>query len=543
MNPWERDWSQPAPGEAAAPWNRNWDAPDVGKHDPVKATDGMSGMDRFLAGAGKGFTDVGRGIGQRFRATMGVYGGDRGRAAADSLGLATEADVAEARKRDAPLMDTGAGVFGNVVGSVASLAPAMFVPGANTVAGASAIGALSGAARPTVEGESVAGNIATDALLAGGSQWGLGKIVGGFDRRLAGLKEKGLALAAQNKARDETVRELTEAGYSVLPSVSGGSVVGRTMESIGGKAKTAQQASVKHQPVTDAIIKKTLGLADDAPITRETVRGARMEAIETGYTPVRELPFMETDDAYRRAISSLTSRADNAAKDFGDVVTSDVKPLTEGLLKVKGFSGDSAIDAVSTFREKASDLYGAGNKTLATAYRKAAEAVEDQIERALPDGSDLLKNYRAARVKVAQTFDVEKAVREGHGVVDARVIGKLYAKAPERMSGGMATVGRAANLMPESMTVPKAGWDSPVTGVDSNLGLLGGVVSGSPLPLAWPLARQGARQALLSKPGQRALGSPNYGPGAVDAFPAALMKALQQRAAGAGMGSIYAAEE
>lgn len=60
-------------------------------------TDGMSGVDRFFAGFGKSLYDTGRGVGQLF-------------------GRQSEADIEEARRLDAPLMDTGAGLLGNVVG-------------------------------------------------------------------------------------------------------------------------------------------------------------------------------------------------------------------------------------------------------------------------------------------------------------------------------------------------------------------------------------------------------------------------------------------
>ena len=66
-------------------------------YDP---TEGMSGTDKFLAGAGKAMVDVGRGVRQYLPNSMG--------------GLSNE-DIAEARKLDAPLMKTGAGTAGNIV--------------------------------------------------------------------------------------------------------------------------------------------------------------------------------------------------------------------------------------------------------------------------------------------------------------------------------------------------------------------------------------------------------------------------------------------
>lgn len=113
-------------------------------------TEDMSTGERLLAGIGKGFVDVGRGVGQR-------------------LGLVSEQDIARARELDKPLMETTAGTVGNVIGNIAPLIPASFIPGANTLVGGSVLGGVTGAIQPTVEGESVIQNIGTGTLLGGAS--------------------------------------------------------------------------------------------------------------------------------------------------------------------------------------------------------------------------------------------------------------------------------------------------------------------------------------------------------------------------------------
>jgi len=98
---------------------------DTGIHIP-------DSVDNFLAGAGKAFSDVGTGVGQ-------VTG----------LGNATSQDIAETRARDMPLMNTKAGMLGNLVGNTAITLPTMAIPGANTYIGAALIGGAIGAAQPT----------------------------------------------------------------------------------------------------------------------------------------------------------------------------------------------------------------------------------------------------------------------------------------------------------------------------------------------------------------------------------------------------------
>lgn len=119
----------------------------------VDPTEGMSTTDRFLAGAGKALTDVGRGVGQ-------------------AVGLVSSDDVNESKKRDAALMNTTAGTVGNIAGNVAAFAPTAMIPGANTITGAALIGAGANAV-------ATPGNFSERGLaaLAGGAGGAIGQSI------------------------------------------------------------------------------------------------------------------------------------------------------------------------------------------------------------------------------------------------------------------------------------------------------------------------------------------------------------------------------
>jgi hypothetical protein len=104
-------------------------------------TEGMSGMDKFRAGAGKAIVDLGRGVGQL-------------------VGAVSREDVAESRKRDKALMDTGAGMAGNLAGNLAALAPTAMIPGANTITGGAVAGGLIGLLQPSVSTDETVRNVA-----------------------------------------------------------------------------------------------------------------------------------------------------------------------------------------------------------------------------------------------------------------------------------------------------------------------------------------------------------------------------------------------
>jgi len=125
------------------------------ENDP---TEGMSTAEKVLAGVGKGMADIGRGVGTVVTDIA---------PSAAKYGFATRADVDEAKRLDAPLMDTGAGATGNVIGNIAAMVPAMMVPGANTIAGGAAIGGLAGALQPVGEADSRALNTGIGTLAGG----------------------------------------------------------------------------------------------------------------------------------------------------------------------------------------------------------------------------------------------------------------------------------------------------------------------------------------------------------------------------------------
>jgi len=158
---------------------------------------GQSGQN-FLAGAGKATEDLGRGIGQL-------------------VGLTNRQDVAAARARDAALMGTGAGKAGMITGMGVDLLPSMFIPGANTVAGAAAIGAGTGLLQPSTS-------------------------------TMETLKNTGLGLAAgpAGVLLGRGAGALYQGGKAALePLFNGGQqrIAARTLQSFAGGPQASQQAA------------------------------------------------------------------------------------------------------------------------------------------------------------------------------------------------------------------------------------------------------------------------------------------------------------
>lgn len=433
----------------------------------VNPTEGMGGVEKFVAGMGQGAARMGRAAGQ-------------------GLGLVSDEQVAEGNRLDAPLLETGAGKAGSFTGSVATLAPAMLIPGANTYAGATAIGAVTGAA--TTEGglKERAQGAALGA--AGGAA---GKFLG--DKLGAGLtkiaeKSRTNALMRQthNSSKDATLAAGREAGYVVPPSnVEGSSTAARIAEGLGGKIKTEQAASMKNAAVTEGLVRKSLGLADDAPLTSETLRGVRDQASQA-YKAIADLP-----EQAAVAKSTLTNQPG-----------------------VEGFKPKQALQELRQARNDATSWYNAyarsaspDDQTKAKAFAATAKELEDKFEKyaASVGRDDLLPALREARKLIAKTYTVEKALKDGSGRIDTKALVRQLEK-------GKPLTDELRLAAEFGQAYPKVNQLNQNVAPYSVLDMFGaGVGIGTnPLVTAGIAARPLARGAVLSSVGQR-MAQPNYG--------------------------------
>lgn len=505
---------------AKSQWDRRKSEPK--KLDP---TDGMSGTDKFLAGMGKGMTDLGQGIGQR-------------------LGMVSEDQVAESRRLDAPLMNTGAGTAGKLTGDLTVLLPALAVPGANTVAGAALLGGASGLAQPTAQGESALQNAALGAAIGGGAQYGIGKLATAAGSRLASKQAAGDLAKAQNAPRDATLKEVQGAGYVVPPSESGAGLGSRILEGVSGKYKTNQAMGVKNQNVTDTLARRGVGLADDVPITREAMQDVRNAAYQKGYEPVTNAGTVPTSKAYEASLDTIKSNYQGAANSFPGAVKNEVSEFVDSL-KVPQFDAGDAIKMTRVLRDQADAAYAQGNKAMGKASKEAASAIEDEIERHLSslgkDGVAVLKEFRAARTLMAKTYNVERALQEGGGRVNAKVLGAALQKG-KPLTDELRTIGLFANNFGDVAGMPKSGWASPITALDAfgAAGMAG--VGAGPMSVALPAARMGARSLISNPKYQSAFVHPSYGPNAAQRLTPKMLKELEEQGVGGLLGSIYSAQ-
>jgi len=307
----------------------------------------------------------------------------------------------------------------------------------------------------------------------------------------------------------DTLRDATQAGYVVPPSSVKPTFMNKTLESIAGKIATAQTASVKNQAVTDALVRKTLGLPADAPLTPEALKAARASSYQTGYEPLRNLGTVPADSTFNQTLDDIA----NKYTGNGTIPAID-NPQVQQLVnahKSAGFDASDAVDAIRILRESADEAFRKGDNALAKAYRGVALAYEQQLERAaLSVDPQILDAYRSARTNIAKNFTVNKALRADGNVDAAKLVPDLK---KGKLSGDLKLIAKFADSFPKavqpSATVAGPGvhnlkaWGAGTLGtLGFGFGGPGGALLGG-APFVVPPAIRGA---LLSGPVQGLLG-------------------------------------
>jgi len=441
------------------------------KTDP---TEGMSGLETTLAGAGKAFVDIGRGASQM------LAGSSRPAVAQFFSQFApNEQEVANTRELEAPLMDTAGGMAGNIGANVAMALPAAAIPGANTAVGAGIAGGVMGALQPVGAGESRTANTAIGAALGG-----TGQAVG--NRAAQALRDASTKRVAsettrkaQNVGRDANLKEFQDAGYVTPPSAVDQSFLSKRLESVAGKAAIGQEAAVRNQEVTNSLARKALGMADDTPLSESALEG-----------------FRKTQGKVYAEVEKVSNNAGIYLEKL-----KDARNESKTYWKHANMTGDpNSLRNARHFDTVVADM----ERKIAGEATKAGRA-------------DLVPALKQARRNIAKSYDIEKALNEATGEIDARVIGRLFdQKGAKAVTGELATIGKFANQFSpyarEGSKVPTPGVSKLEALSALTLGMGGSALAGpvGALAAAVPLASGPVRSILLSKTGQKTLAQPKY---------------------------------
>ena len=312
-----------------------------------------------------------------------------------------------------------------------------------------------------------------------------------------------------------------DAGYVVPPSTIKPTMGNVAVESLGGKIATAQTASLRNQEVTNRLASQSVGLSPNQPLTKNALKQVREQAGQA-YENLGKSGRIQPDLDFYADLSRIRSNIAQIQRDFpkanvaaGDEIGDLVKSLQE-----PNFNASSGLAYIKELRKSAtSNLLKADDpakRSLGTAQQKAADALEDMIERQLSQtgNQSLVDEFRAARQLIAKTYTVQNAL-ETTGNVNASKLAALLRK-DRPLSPELTTAARFAGAFPKAAAMPErvagpgvSALDAGVAGAGGALGLALQSPQTAAAALAFPFARYGARRLALSKALQKGLLKPS----------------------------------
>lgn len=333
-----------------------------------------------------------------------------------------------------------------------------------------------------------------------------GLIGGSIGAALTPLQKLGSLLRGpeQNPQMAGAVEKAREAGYVIPPTQARGSLVNRALEGTAGKISTAQNASAKNQEVTNKLVSKALGLPEEEMLTPEGLGNIRNIAGKA-YENIENIGIIKPSKEYMEGLNQIASKPLKAQAGFPNAKPSPIIDLAESL-KSDAFDGSAAVAKIIDLRDSANTAYGNKQKLLGNANKKAAELLEDEIERHLKTTgqSEMLDEFRNARQLIAKTYTVEKALNPVSGNVDAKALARELKKG-KPLTEEIRTAAEFATQFPKAnQTIESMGSLPQTSPLDlATAGIASAVTS--PAALATLGIRPAARAAALSGPIQNRL--------------------------------------
>lgn len=376
----------------------------AGGMDP---TEGMSGFERFAAGAGKSVVDTGRGLLQIGAAAADqIPGVDLGGYRQD-----LRQRVAESRELDAPLMATGAGLAGNITGQIAQMAVPVGGAGAAAVgtlgraapyaAAATRAGAFSGV-QPMAEGESRAVAAAQGAALGAAGQGvasGLGAVATRAREALTPVVRESID-AARAAGIPLHLSQVTDSRF-----LKGMTSVLNNLPFTGAARRSRQQ-----QEAFNRAVSRTFG--EDAPQITDDVLGAARQRLGQVYDNVFARNEVTLTPADIRRMASIESAA------MRDLTADNAQVVRNQLQRILDDFQSGAVDG-----RKYQDLRGAlaglvdGSST-GKAIRALREALDDAAFRSVGrEDAALLREANSMWANMRTAQDVLKQVSGASGDV------------------------------------------------------------------------------------------------------------------------------
>lgn len=287
---------------------------------------------------------------------------------------------------------------------------------------------------------------------------------------------------SQNALFDQNLQLAKSVGYRIPPNLTTPERIG--VAGVGGKAKIMDLASVKNQPLSNALARQDLGLPAGGPITPGALSLRRTQAYQDvlnminhdyGSAPVVKQPPFSSDwntipevttrklgivrtPEYKAAIGKILDDYTQHDKSLPSVKNAPINAVIKDALKTE-YTPQEALHFIQRLRARATEDFTAARNASGKqpglldsgrAKIAVANAMEDLIEQNLEKAgaTDLLQKFRNARATIAKTYNVEKALNWSTGDVSVpKLVAQFDKGAP--LSGNLEKMARIGKQYPQ----------------------------------------------------------------------------------------------
>jgi hypothetical protein len=401
-----------APAWAAAP------AMDDGRAARIKAQEARdrelykptgSFVENALAGVGKSIVDTGRGLKQ-----LAQMAGNKVGLVDDSTLAATQADIDESKRLDAPLMSTGGGLVGNIAGQVGQAiipggAIAKAAPVAGLAARAAAIPRVGGLIAPAAGGAAFAGiqPVASDESRA--TNMALGAAGGAAGKVAANALAKG-AQAVGNAVAPEVRALASRANELGIPL--------RLDQLTNSKPVNALAAAVEYVPLSGAGKAREVQMGAFRRAVARTM-GESTDNLSTAITQAERRLGNEFDDVLRSTpvrvddelLENIVRVQAEAASTMTDAQAGVIRKQIDNILSKVGDGEVIEGQAAYNIKKLLDRLGNSNDTTLAYSARELRDGLLGALNRSL--GDEGAAKFATTRKQWQNMRELQKMVQAG----------------------------------------------------------------------------------------------------------------------------------
>jgi hypothetical protein len=335
--------------------------------------------------------------------------------------------------------------------------------------------------------------------------------------RAAKIQEANVTQSFQNAPKIEAAQTANQLGIVLNPAVSNPTKGNKIRAAIAGDTNTNAVLAQANEPKwTQLAVEKGLDLPPNTRLDASAIQTA-LDNASKPYDVVREIPQILPDEATIKTLESLKKQPSAVAK--GKVEASNT--LIDNMIAEiqQGRSGADVLNDIRQLRAEANSVYKARDKGLnvpkasevaeADARMGIANAYEKMIDANVTD-PQVLADLQAARTKMAQIYDIERATDFATNRIDPKAFAKMLDERKGKMTGIGADIGRIAANYPEIAKIGAQGsTEAKLTrgGVAGTIGFGLGTLVGAPVAGS---VLGGTAGYLAGKASSKAMTNPAY---------------------------------